>query len=400
MYADLAGYYLRWYHDRPVGITTARREELRRLHAILYRCAEHFALHYEDYVPSRFPLPERVLEILDWQRAYPFRAGTWRPDYIVTRGGELKLCEITSRFFAHGIFMSWFSEYAADRFLKRFPGAERSTLYPELLDYMRALPAGRRRLYVLKSADRTSEIRLYKRFYEADGCAVEVLEADEVEPRRAEWARADAFVVSALNQRDLLGFSSDTLRAMMDVGMVSDFRNIFLLHDKRFMRLWFDDAFTGACLDAEQTSFLRSHAIPTWICADPESGSVLEEARRHREGYILKPCTLGKSEGVHAGPLTGAPEWRQLWRRGRDGERPVDGMVLQPFLDQRRYPVVWEGKAYDDYICGMMLCVDDRYFDSGLFRASSLPVTNVGDDRKACPLHTDDPALLSFCDVL
>ena len=140
MYADLADYYLRWYHDRPVGITTARRDELRRLHAILYRCAEHFALHFEDYVPSRFPLPDRVLKILEWQRAFPFRAGTWRPDYIVTRNGELKLCEITSRFFAHGIFMSWFGEYAADRFLERFPGAARSTLYPELLDYMRALP--------------------------------------------------------------------------------------------------------------------------------------------------------------------------------------------------------------------------------------------------------------------
>ena len=44
MFADLADYYLRWYHDRPVGITPARRDELRRLQAVLYRCAEHLAL--------------------------------------------------------------------------------------------------------------------------------------------------------------------------------------------------------------------------------------------------------------------------------------------------------------------------------------------------------------------
>jgi hypothetical protein len=48
----------------------------------------------------------------------------------------------------------------------------------------------------------------------------------------------------------------------------------------------------------------------------------------------------------------------------------------------------------------MMLCVDDRYFDSGMFRCSSLPVTNVGDNRKACSLHTDDPELLRYCDLL
>ena len=394
MFDDLAPYYLRWYHDRPVGITSKRRDELRRLHAILYRCAEHFALHYRDYVPSVLPLGDKELQILELQSQYPFRAGTWRPDYIVTRDGALKLCEITSRFFAHGIFISVFAEYAAGRFMERFPGKERDTRYGELMDCMRTLAAGKKRLCVLKSADRSSEIRLYKRFYETEGLEVIVIEAPEVEARRAEWARPDALVVSALNQRDLLGYGMDTLRAMMDAGMLSDFRNIFLIHDKRFMRLWFDDTFTGACLSPDEAAFLRDHAIPTWDCADPTAAEVLQDARAHRAGYILKPCRLGKSEGVHAGVLENGFRWRRLWRRG------VDGMILQPFLDQRTYPTEWEGKAFDDYICGMMLCVDDRYFDSGLFRCSSLPVTNVGDDRKACPLHTDDPELLSFCDVL
>ncbi len=394
MFDDLAPYYLRWYHDRPVGITSQRRDELRRLHGILYRCAEYFALNYRNFVPSLLPLGEKELEILELQSRYPFRAGTWRPDYIVTRDGALKICEITSRFFAHGIFISVFAEYAAKRFMERFPDKERDTRYGELMDCMRALPGGRKQLYVLKSADRSSEIRLYKRFYEADGCSVELIEAPEVEARRAEWAREGAFVVSALNQRDLLAYETDTLRAMMDVGMISDFRNIFLIHDKRFMRLWFDDAFTGRFLDPDDTAFLRAHAIPTYDCSDPAASAVLEDARADKDGYILKPCRLGKSEGVHAGVLERRSAWRRLWRRG------VDGMILQPFLDQRTVPTEWEGKRFEDYFCGMMLCVDDRYFDSGLFRCSSLPVTNVGDDRKACPLHTDDPELLACCDIL
>ena len=394
MFDDLASYYLRWYHDRPVGITSQRRDELRRLHGILYRCAEYFALNWRDFVPSVLPLGDREQEILELQSRYPFRAGTWRPDYIVTREGGLKLCEITSRFFAHGIFLSVFAEYAADRFMARFPGKERDTRYGELMDYMRAMPGGSRQLYVLKSADRTSEIRLYKRFYERQGLEVVVIESPEVEARRGEWAREGTFVVSALNQRDLLGYETDTLRAMMDVGMISDFRNIFLIHDKRFMRLWFDDAFTGRFLDADETAFLRTHAIPTYDYTDPAAAAVLEDARAHKDGYILKPCRLGKSEGVHAGVLEPKFRWRRLWRRG------VDGMILQPFLDQRTFPTEWEGKKFDDYLCGMMLCVDDRYFDSGLFRTSSLPVTNVGDDRKACPLYTDDPELLACCDIL
>ena len=87
--------------------------------------------------------------------------------------------------------------------------------------------------------------------------------------------------------------------------------------------------------------------------------------------------------------------WEKLWEKG-----DVQDMVLQPFIRQRKYPTVWEGTLFEDYICGMMLCADDRYFDSGMFRASSLPVTNVGDDRKVCPIHTDDPRIMRRADIL
>lgn len=391
MITNLSDYYLRWYHERPVGITTSRREELKELHRILYKCARHLALNYKDYVPRWMPLGEKDLEILEIQEQTPFRAGTWRPDYIIGEDGSLRICEITSRFFAHGIFMSRFAEEAADRFIACFPGATRDTEYPALMEYMAGIIEGKRRIHVLKSSDKTNEIRLYKDFYERMGCEVVVLEAAEVEPRRKEWASEGTVVFSALNQMDILSFSLDTIKAMVDKGMFSDFRNIFLIHDKRFMKLWFDDRFTSRCLTPEETVFFRSRAIPTLDCSDPETVDVLKDALENKDHYILKPYRLGKSEGVKAGALTSPKEWRSL---------DTSGMIIQPFIPQKSFKTEWEGRTYDDYICGMMLCVDDRYFGSGLFRASSLPVTNVGDDRKACPLLTDDPGLLVFCDVL
>lgn len=391
MITNLTEYYLRWYHERPVGITTGRREELRELHRIIYKCSLHLALNYKDYVPKWMPLGEKDLEILDLQEKAPFRAGTWRPDYIIGTDGSLRICEITSRFFAHGIFISRFAEEAADRFMARFPGAVRDTEYPVLMDYMAGILEGRKKIFVLKSSDKTSEIRLYKDFYERIGCEVNILEAAEVEPRRKEWAADGTVVFSALNQMDILSFSLDTIKAMVDKRMFSDFRNIFLIHDKRFMKLWYDDRFTSRCLTPEETAFLRSHAIPTLDCSDPETADILKDASKNKDRYILKPYRLGKSEGVKAGILTSAAEWKSL---------DTSGMIIQPFISQRPYKTEWEGTEYDDYMCGMMLCVDDKYFGSGLFRASSLPVTNVGDDRKACPLLTDDPGILDYCDVL
>lgn len=385
MFSDLSSYYLHWYHARPVGITIHRREELRRLHKVLYTAICHFVHHYREYVQD-WGFSDKEWALLERQERYPFRAGTWRPDYIVSSEGDLLLCEITSRFFAHGIFMGWFGYQAGCAFAARVPEAECIFRFPELMDYMLSLAGGRRRMYALKSADRTSEIRLYQRFYQAHGLQVEVLETPEIEARQSEWAR-DAFVVNALNQRDLLGFSDDTLDALMEAGLVSEFRNTFLMHDKRFLALWFDDRFTGACLSAEDTAFLRAHAIPSFL-------QMPADAYENKDRYILKPVRLGKSEGVMAGPLVTREQWQRRLEQG------VEGCLFQPFVQQRTFPTVWEGTPFQDYLCGMMLCVDDRYFDSGYFRCSSLPVTNQGDDRKAFVLHTDHPDLLSQCDLL
>lgn len=402
-------------------ITSARREELRTLHRIVYKCIDYMVRHYREYVPRYMPLSDREMEILEMQSRAAFRAGTYRPDYLISDSGDLLLCEITSRFFAHGIFMSYFSECAADAFLKNLSSRSdgkkeaaspqiprRDSTFEQMLQYMLEITGNKKEIYILKSADKTSEIGLYVPFYEYYGKKAVILEAEEVEENISCWR--NGFVISALNQTDLLSFSMETIEAMVAAGMYNDLRTILLIHDKRFMRLWFEDAFTGRFLTEEETTFLRRHTIPTWLYPDESAGghcssrhshfseeteAAWRDARRSREKYILKHHRLGKSEQVYAGPLTDERTWQSLWETGA-----VRQMILQPFIRQRTYSTIWEGQQFEDYICGMMLCVDDRYFESGMFRASSLPVTNVGDDRKICPLHTDEARIIQVADLL
>ncbi|MBP5210675.1 MAG: hypothetical protein J6Z27_02405 [Bacteroidales bacterium] len=387
MYRDLASYYLRWYHEKPMVICSSRRDELRTLHTILMKCISHFISHWRDYLQ----LGEKETAILEEQSLFPFRAGTFRPDYLVEQDNSLRLCEITSRFFAHGIFMSQFSHLFAERFMSRFPNEIWEDSFDRMMDKMLAITEGRKRIFVFKSADKTGEIALYKKFYEGHGYTVTILETAEIEASSDDWAQSDAFLISALNQKDILSLSEKTLRKMMERGMYSDFRNIFLIHDKRFLSLWFNDRFTGECLTENETLFLRQHSIPTFTCED--SPETVKKALEDKNGYIVKPAILGKSEGVYAGPLTDDATWRKVLSE-------AEGYVIQPFITQKKYPTVWEGTLYEDYICGMMLCVDDLYYDSGFFRASSLPVTNIGDDRKIAVIHSDSSAILPYCDTL
>lgn len=378
LWGDRRDYYLRWYHSKPLVITGQRREELVRLHSILYKACEYLALNYRDYTDTYLQLSPKELEILDYQSKKTFHAGAWRPDWIVSAQGEILLCEITSRFFGHGLFMSYYSECDAARFHTE------NSRYEELMQHVISLPGSKNEIFVLKSADKTSAIAMYKPLYERFGKKVTILEADEVESNRSAWE--GKCVISALNQHDMMSYSMDTLKALVDSEMINDMRTILLLHDKRFMRLWFEDSFTERFLTKEETDFLRSHAIMTYLPCDTEA---FADARAHKDKYILKPYMLGKSEGVYAGCMTSEKEWAELWEH-----KDMDSFILQPFIDQRTYPQDWEGQHFDEYICGMMLCIDDKYYDSGMVRASSAPVTNKVDDRKMCVVHSSDKNII------
>lgn len=386
LYADKTDYYHRWYHARPMLITSERRDELRRMQALLYKCIVYMAEHYQEWAPRYMPLDDKVMEILDRQSRYPFRAGAYRPDYLISDDGRLLLVEITCRFFGHGIWFNYPSVAKAEQFMAERPDASWENRYDELLTYMRDIVPEGWPIYVLKSSDRTSEIALYKKFYEYYGHEVTVYEAPEVEANIDKWSH-DAVVFSGLNQQDLLSFRMETLQAMIDVRMFNDFRTIFLAHDKRFLNLIFVDEFTHQCLTEEETAFLRQHTIPTYLYNTHTE--IWQDALEHKDQYILKPYDLGKSVGLYAGVMTDEQTWKDTFGN--------PDYILQPFVRQRTYPCVWEGKHYDEYVCSMMLCMDDRYFDSGMFRTSSAPVTNKVDDRKMCVIHSDDKELRKDC---
>ena len=396
LFADKTDYYHRWYHDRPMLITSERRDELRRMQALLYKCIVYMAEHYREWVPRYMPLDDKVMEILERQSRYPFRAGAYRPDYLISDDGRLLLVEITCRFFGHLIWSNYPSVVRAEQFMADYPDAAWENRYDELLTYMRDIISAGLPIYVLKSSDKTSEIALYKKFYEYYGYEVTVYEAEEVEANIDKWSH-DAVVLSALNQHDLLSFKMETLQAMIDARMLNDFRTIFLTHDKRFLHLIFVDEFTQQCLTEDETVFLRQHTIPTYIYNNRYK-EVWEDALAHKDKYILKPYDLGKSVGLYAGVMTDEETWRKILHSSLFTLH--SSFILQPFIHQRTYPCEWEGKHYDDYVCGLMLCMDDRYFDSGLLRTSSAPVTNKVDDRKMCVIHSDDKELKQDCFVL
>lgn len=385
---ELIPYFRSWTHDQPVLIHPERDQELGKLAALLYRCCEFYAGHYREYL-DRISYEENVLELLEMAEKYPFSAGTWRPDFLICEDGSLRVCEITSRFFGNGYFLSYFTEHAAKVFALEamkttgLPGSGgfiNAYRFERMLEYLAKFSEGKKKLLVLTSSDPSDSIRLYIPFYEALGLEVQLMHVTEI-PRFLRIGK-DTLIVSAMNQNDiLLHLSRRRIAQLLEHGMRNDLRSVFLLHDKRFFSLMGDERFTDRFLTKEEGDFLRAHIVPTYIWG--EKPAIWENARLNKDQYILKHRCLGKSEQVYAGCLTGQADWDRLFELGI-----VKEMILQPFMQQKVIPSRFDGRVLQEYICGTLLTIDDRYFGTGLFRTSSRAVINQADAHKAAGLLT------------
>ena len=227
LHKERVPYYRSWTHNCPMLVSYERDDELFMLQKVLYKCCVYYVHHYREYL-DRIPFEEKVLEILSYVEGKEYHAGTYRPDFLICQDGRLLLCEITSRFFGNGYFLSYFTEHAARAFAKEAGVTAYRSYFESFLSYMAEMPQGKRKLAVLKSADKSDSIKLYVPFYHALGMETEIIEAQDVEAALPRIR--DSFIVSALNQEDLLSFSTDTLKKLADEDMRNDFRTIFLLH--------------------------------------------------------------------------------------------------------------------------------------------------------------------------
>ena len=385
LHAPLVPYYRSWTYREPMAVTTARDAELKEMNRVLCKACAYYAAHYRDHL-DLIPYVDRVLDILSYVEDRPFRMGTARPDYVIAEDGSLLICEITARFFGNGYFLSFFNEVAGQDMAENSRITDRRSRFEQMLSHFAGMLGGRKKVSVLTSADKSDSIGLYVPFYHALGAETVIIPAEEVETRLAETE--GSMIVSALNQFDLLKLSPGTLRYLADAGMANDFRSIFLLHDKRFFRLFYEPGFTDAALTPEETDFLKRHTVRTYLQgADKET---FDRARTHRDEFILKHHCLGKSVGVYAGCLTGEDEWERLFAEGQ-----VNIMILQPFIRQRVFETSWKKGASGqtvpvrDYVSGTILSVDGEYYGTGLFRTSSRPVINQTDAHKISPVVTD-----------
>jgi hypothetical protein len=234
----------------------------------------------------------------------------------------------------------------------------------------------------LKSpADRPMDLRLYSRIFEMSGIPFAVIEPDELARQPARLSTAA--VINELNQMDLEMLDLALIEKIAAANSLNDLRTIFLIHDKRFLSVLGNTSFLADFLTDQEISFLTRHIIPTYTRS--QAPELWQQAWANKDGWILKPFLLGKSEKTLAGCVTEDARWQAAFE-----DADIEQMILQPFIPQKRFVASLGGRMYQDYVVGTFLGFDGEFFGPGRFRASSFPVTNQGDDRKVAPLLVEE----------
>jgi hypothetical protein len=360
-------YFGRWFVDDPYPVDTALDATFAAVYDALSAAIELFVADFARW-SAIIPFPPLAHRIAALTAGVPYDKGTFRTDVVFAQDGTARMIEITCRFVMNGFVRHAIYDHLARAhgFALRRPDRYAAFL-PVLSDWLGDDPV------MIRGEESRNDSEMLEWIFTAAGRRLEVVAPEALADA---WPRLRGRrIVSEMNHGEIARLDDAMLRTLIEAGMRNDLRTAVLVHDKAFFAVMSLPEFQAA-LPAEHRETLGRHLQPTWLAE--LAPDLWAQARVERAGWIMKPRNLGRSEGVIAGALSSTDEWDAAWQTADPRTT-----VIQRFVDQPRWRTSLRGQPLDDFVVGTLLFAQEGYFGPGMFRLSSLAVTNVGDDRKA-----------------
>lgn len=370
---DRVSFFWQYTYNRPLVMSVETFERTKQLGKILNKAICYFAGHYRDF-PEVFLPDSRDLEVLDIANRYPFKVGTFRTDFILTPQKEMKIIEMTTRYPLNVYFSNGYVDNIAKRQAAELQLCGVKDLHPQFLNYFQKRLMSKARVTVIKGKEKMVDFKDYSKIIPLTDIEFNVIELENLSEKLSLLENAN--VIGEWSIEEIKSLPDPVLDKLCAAGIFNDFRNILLVHDKRFFALLSHLPFLVKALTKEEQALLAEFTFPTYVYQSHEEQ--FETARFSREEWILKPYRAGKSEGVVAGCLTSADEWEQLFKSGI-----AQRGILQPMQQQWKFSgAVGDEIRIDNSLTGTLLYFDNEYFGPAMYRASSAVVCFQGDDRR------------------
>ena len=324
---DRKEYYKQWMFEEPIIISKSHNDKLIRVQKIMYKLIYEFVTNYDDY-KHLMPIPTKVEQIISVFNKKKYKIGTYRTDFVYDENKQVKLIEITCRFALNGMFLSQLiNNVALDFYNKNKSTFDIQDLYKPIYNLFDGYLKDVKSIYILKGEDVTNESKIYKDIFERVGYKINEVNYKCVEEHID--SMKDAWVISELSFDEITSFSIETIKKLMPLNIINDFRTIFLIHDKRFFSVLGKKELLENVLTPEEILFFNDFYIPTYTSI--EEDNIWESAKNDKDNWILKHRSLGKSQKIFAGIVAEKEEWENLFL-----EKEKKNMVLQKWISQKK----------------------------------------------------------------
>lgn len=186
----------------------------------------------------------------------------------------------------------------------------------------------------------------------------------------------DQFLIE-LHQHEILSLPIEILAALVNSSkLLNDLRTIFIGHDKRFLTILSRDDILSDYLDEKHHDTIRKHRIHSILASDllerhANALSLRKEICENRSEWVLKPCLLGKGEGIIFGKNLTDQNWANLVDQAANS----NDFIFQKYLTQHKFDLELSQSQLERFgtsqlnLVGTLLCLNDKFLGPGVYRA-------------------------------
>ncbi len=380
-----ANWYCNSFNPYPMVISPKELLHQNRLQACLHRAIRAIVDHYQldERLRRLLSVPESVDFLLEEVQQKEYDIGSYRPDFLYDTTGSIKICEINARFPLNGYFISHYLGQCVPK-LSYIPASLRPIQeLDDIPDTFMNRFKPESSIAVIKGREKGWDIHFFTHELAAHNFTFR-----EYAPEESHLAGESDGYVLELHQDEL----ANRLETIKDTANsrpgFNDIRTIFLVHDKRLLAVFHDQSIMADYVSEDDRLMLKDNVAESYVlsCAP----DMVHQARSNRAEWVIKPNLLGKGEGM----LIGANMPQESWERALDDPTHSD-FVLQRFVEQRKFPIllrvndrVSEARLN---VVGTLLCFDDHFLGTGIYRASQNDIVNVaGGGAILFPMLTDE----------
>lgn len=366
-----ATWYCKSFNPYPFVLSEAEHGLHARIQKGLHEAISNMIGQYmrDPRLQKIVSLPDDGLKLFEAFDELPYLVGSYRPDFLHDVGGTIRVCEINARFPCNGYFITHYLGHAFEyrkmhshlrcaenlkdipaTFLSRFNDTERVT--------------------IAKGKEKGWDIHFFQHELSKAGFQFDLIGISELIERENIKG-----LVCELHQDELWqeGVSRALIRARF-APQLNDPRTILFAHDKRFLSLFHDDEIIREYVEKETGLLLQEHIVPTYVVG--LAADKVGEAKHNRNDWVLKPNLLGKGEQM----LIGKNTTEQQWQAALADENNAN-FVLQPYIRQKKFPIRMlvddRLETVDLNVVGTLLCFDNKFLGTGIYRASPQDIVNV-----------------------